>query len=414
MASLTQSPRVFNVLFDERVGGPQLRVLQIARRLKSFETIVIIPKGDPKYAALLKQSQIPYREIDLVRLRYSRNPLVHGKFLAKFWPNVAALRRLIREHQVKIVHTNGLRHLQAAIAARLEGVKLIWHLNDVVTPPLLRLTLLPFVRSWANHIAVAARAVERTCFADAVEQNGQPSVLYAPVDTGRFNPGVNGSPVRFEFGIGDCSPVVGMVANVCPGKGFEYLLEATTLIKRRYPTTKFLFVGGMLQNRRAYWDSLRRRIEELGLARDVILTGQRDDVPQIMRALTVFVQASESEACPMAVLEASASGLPVVATNVGGTPELVEDGTTGILIEPRNPAEIAKAVLRLLECPETAHQMGQAGTERMRRHFSLDACVEAHARMYGAVLNRAENAALTDRAREPVATENIEDVYSRN
>src|SRR5215472_16621531 len=119
MASLSKPTRVVNILFDERVGGPQLRVLQVAQRLKIFETIVVIPKGDAAFASLLKQAQIPFHEIDLVRLRYTRSPIIHAKFLARFWPNVAALRRLIREHHVEIVHTNGLMNIQAAIAARL-------------------------------------------------------------------------------------------------------------------------------------------------------------------------------------------------------------------------------------------------------------------------------------------------------
>jgi glycosyltransferase involved in cell wall biosynthesis len=107
-----------------------------------------------------------------------------------------------------------------------------------------------------------------------------------------------------------------------------------------------------------------------------------------MRAMTVYVHPSESEACPMAVLEASASGLPVVATDVGGTRELVAHGVTGLLIEPRHPYQIAEAVIRLLDRPDAARSMGMAGAERMRRLFSLDACVAAHARLYTEVLGK--------------------------
>jgi glycosyltransferase involved in cell wall biosynthesis len=183
-----------------------------------------------------------------------------------------------------------------------------------------------------------------------------------------------------------------MVANVGPGKGFEYLLEATALIKQRYPAAKFLFVGGMLQNRRAYWNSLLHRTEELGLAKDVFFTGWRADVPQLLRSMSIYVHPSESESCGMAILEASATGLPVVATDVGGPRELVLEGVTGLLIEPRNPAQIADAVIRLLELQELARNMGNAGVERMRRFFSLDVCMAEHARMYTSVSNGAARA----------------------
>jgi glycosyltransferase involved in cell wall biosynthesis len=389
---------VLNVLYDERVGGPQRRVLQVAPQLRKrgLETVVVMPKGDPAFGSLLKQAQIPFHEIDLVRLRHTLNPLVHAGFLARFWPNVMALRRLIREHHIEAVHTNGLMNIQAAVAAHLESVPLVWGLNDVGTLKLLRLAIVPLVRSWAERIAIAADAVGQYYFPNPLALGERLHLLYAPVDIRRFGPHVDGSLVRGEFGIGDSSPVVGMVANIGPGKGIEYFLEAAATIKRRYPEAVFLLVGAKLDNRRRYWSALMRQTVRLGLGRDVIFTGWRNDVPQLLRSMTVYVHPSEAEACPMAVLEACASGLPVVATDVGGTRELVRDGVTGILIEPREPAEMADAVIRLLASREAARRMGLAGAEHMSKFFSLDACVEAHVRMYAGVLERADEVAVAE------------------
>ena len=386
--------RVLNALYEERFGGPQSHVLQVAPglRRRGVETIVVIPRGDPTFASLLREARVPFHELDLVRLRDTWNPAVHARFLARFWPNVAALRRLIREHHVEIVHTNGLMNLQAAIAARLEGARLIWYLHDTYSPKLVRLMFLPLVQSWADRIAIAAQAVGRYYFPDPFAVEGRLHLIYAPVDTGRFNPAVDGSAVRAELGIGgDCpvvGPVVGTVANLSPGKGVEFLLEAAPYIRHRFPETKFMVAGRPLENRRTYWRFLQRRTEELGLTKDVVFAGCREDMPQVMGAMTVYVQPSESEACPMAVLEASASGLPVVATDVGGTRELVTHGVTGLLIEPRQPHQIAEAVIRLLDRPDAARSIGMAGAERIRRLFSLDACVAAHARLYSEVLGK--------------------------
>jgi len=406
--------RILNVLYDERIGGPQLRVLQVARQLRNrgLETVVVMPKGDPAFGLLLKQAQIPFHEIDLVRLRDTRNPVVHARFLAGFWPNVMALRRLIRAHHIEVVHTNGLMNIQA-VAARLEKVKLVWDLNDVETPKLLRLSILPMVRSWAQRIAIAAEAVGQYYFPNRSALGVRLHLLYAPVNTQRFSPHVYGSSVRAEFGITDSCPVVGMVANVGPGKGFEYLLEAAVMIKRRYPEAVFLIVGAKLDNRRRYWSALMQQTAKLGLDRNVIFTGRREDVPQLLRAMTVYVHPSEAEACPMAVLEASASGLPVVATDVGGTRELVRNGVTGLLIEPREPSEIANAVIRLLASPEVARRMGMAGAERMSKFFSLDACVEGHVRMYATVLGRAGQVHAAESTLVP-ATGAIGQGYSRD
>jgi glycosyltransferase involved in cell wall biosynthesis len=388
--------RILNVLFEERVGGPQLRVLQVARGLRElgYETFVALPKGEPHFARLLANQGVSHRELELVRLRRSLDPRLHLRFAARFWPNVAELRRLIREQQIEVVHTNGLMNLQAAIAARCEGVPLVWHLNDIFTPRLLRKLLVPLVRRWADCIAVCARAVGECCFDDVQEVRDRLQLMYAPVDVGKFHPQADGSAGREEFGIAADSPVIGLVANVCPGKGHEYFLDAAYQIQRRYAHAKFLVVGARLENRRKFWNALQQQTARLQLERDVVFTGRRSGVPQLLRAMTVCVQASESEACPMAVLEASACGVPVVATNVGGTAEIVEDGETGILIEPRNSRQIAEAVLHLLASPELARRMGRAGAARMRRQFSLETCVEAHARMYDAVLRRARCAEL--------------------
>jgi glycosyltransferase involved in cell wall biosynthesis len=387
--------RVLNVLYDERVGGPQSRVLQVARGLqkRGIETIVVMPRGKPGFNSLLQRAQIKFCELDLVRLRQTGNPAVHLRFLARYWPNVVALRRLIREQNANIVHTNGLMHTQAAIAARLEGVGLVWHLNDCDTWRPFHLAFLPLVQTLADRVAIAARAVGEYYFPDPTRVDGRLHLLYAPVDTAKYNPQVDGSAVRAELGISPRCPVIGTVANFGPAKGFEHIVEAAPRLKQRFPDIKFLFVGEMLKTRTSYWSCVMRRTRELGLSENILFAGWRQDIPQVMRALTIYVQPSDAEACSMAVLEASASGLPVVATKVGGTPEVVDEGNTGLLVPAKCPSAIADAVTHLLDHPELAQKMGMAAVERMHRVFSLDACVTEHIRAYRAALGHDNRAA---------------------
>jgi glycosyltransferase involved in cell wall biosynthesis len=265
---------------------------------------------------------------------------------------------------------------------------LVWHLNDVNTPKPLRLVFLPLVRRWADRIPIASLAVGRFCFPDPHEANGRLHLLYAPVDTERFAPDVDGSTVRAELGIEPSCAVVGTVGNASPGRGWEFLLEAAPLIKDRCPAVKFLFVGELLENRRAYWSGLMRRAKDLKVSEDVLFAGQRQDVPQVMHALQAYVHPSEYEACPMSLLEACASALPVVATAVGGIPEIVEDGVSGFLVPPRSPLEIARAVLALLGSRDLADRMGKAAFQHVRGRFSLERCVHEHSQLYNAALQR--------------------------
>jgi len=386
---MSNAMRVMNVVADERFGGPQSRILQVASRLKAknVETIVVTRRGDRTFAMRLAEAGVPCVEIDLVRPRASLDPRLHLQFFRLFSKNVREMRKIIRERAIHVVHTNGLIGVQAAIAARLEGAPLVWHLNDVTFPRPLRMLLLPLVRRWATVIAVSAHRVGEFylgAWDAAPDLASRVHVLHAPVDIHRFVPGIDGSGVRRELKIALDCPVIGAVGNLSPGKGFEFLLRAMPEILRSFPETRCLIAGAPLANRQAYRDQLERAVESLGLQGRVFFLGRRDDMPQVIAALNVYVHPSEFEACPMAVLEASASGRAVVATNAGGTVELVENGSTGILVAPRHAGQIAQAVIRLLADPATAKRMGEAGREWVQERFSLESCWRRHLSIYEA------------------------------
>ncbi len=381
---------VLNVLNDERFGGPQSRVLLVAARLRDrgIQTIVVIPPGDPVFASLLERAGVRYEEVDLGRPRQIGLVRENLRFVARFWSDVGALRHLVQRHKAHLVHVNKLLNLQAAIAARLEGTGLVWHLNEARMPRIVHTVCLPICRAWADRIAVSSKAAAAYYFADGKPADERLHLLYPPVDSERFYPGIDGAPVRKELGIGENSPIIGMVGNVHPGKGIDLLLEAAPRIRAAFPATKILIVGDLLENRRRYWLTLMKRVRALGLADDFLFLGRRYDVPQVLSAFSVYVHASRTEAASMAVLEASASGLPVVATDVGGAGELVENGVTGVLVAPESPELIAAATIRLLAAPDLARQMGRAGTIRVRDLFSLEACVSEHVRLYRTALDQ--------------------------
>ena len=383
--------RVLNVLYDERLGGPQYRVIQVAKGLSGlgWETVVVVPRGGEALTHHLTSHRVRYEELSLVRPRDTVNPIVHSRYLASFGTNVRRLRSIIRRHSIQLVHTNGLMHLQAAIAAKMEGVRLVWHVNDFVTPGFVRPVLLAMIRRWADRIVVASQAVADYYFADSPEVYGRLRVLHAPVDTEVFKPGGADEKAVFkEFGVAEGGILIGTVGHLTPIKGTRTLIEAVPAIVRRFPKLKVLVIGEKLENRMAYCSGLIRLTEDLGISDTVIFTGRRTDVPRLLKAMTVYVHPSYTEACPMAVLEASASGLPVVATDVGGTRELVAAGVSGLLISPSDPEDLSEAVLRLLESPATLRQMGERGAQLAHEKFSLERCVQRHRSLYEELIPR--------------------------
>lgn len=377
--------RVLSVIPDERLGGPQYRVLQVARNLRDsgFTTIVAIPEGDKEFAVLLDEADILCCQLrSFKRLPSSLAPLAIIKWLLWFIPGVIALIRLIRKWDVKIVHANGSMSLQAPLAARLSKCRLVWHLNDTLTPRVCRMILYPFLRLLPHKIAVASDAVAQYYLGSgAIARKAE--LLYPPIDTAKFRPdGTGSSETRRELAIAEDEKVVGIVGNINLEKGHEYFLMAAKTISERFSRVKFLLVGKRLETQERQWEKVISLIRFLGLDDDVIMAGHRTDIPEIMNLLDVFVLASTSEAAPIVVLEAMACARPVVATRVGGVPEMVIDGKTGIIVPAKDADAISAAVVRLLSNREEAVKMGLEARKRAVEYFDIASCTRLHQQIY--------------------------------
>lgn len=180
-----------------------------------------------------------------------------------------------------------------------------------------------------------------------------------------------------EFWLPHNAPVVGNVAALVPHKGQKHLVESAALVVRDVPDARFVIAGeGELR------EGLERQIKERRLEKHVFLAGFRPDVLALHKAFDVFVMSSVTEGLGTSLLDAMAAGKPVVATRVGGIPEVVADGETGLLVEPRDHKGMADAIVRLLNDPELRGRMGAAGLERARRRFSAERMVQDTLRVY--------------------------------
>lgn len=166
----------------------------------------------------------------------------------------------------------------------------------------------------------------------------------------------------------DCAParVVGAAGRLSPEKGFEQFIEAASLVLRSQPDVGFVVFGdGPLRA------DLQQHITRKGLDRQFILAGFRTDVARFLPHLDVAVLSSHTEGLPVVVLEAMAAGVPVVATMVGGTPEVIEEAKSGYLVPPGNPTALADRMVAVLQAGEAAKQMGEAGRQRVHQEFSF-------------------------------------------
>ena len=272
-----------------------------------------------------------------------------------------------RKNDADILHAHrGKDHWLAAGALVLGG-------NGV---PLIRTRHV--VTAIHNHCAnrwLARRTIRLICVSEAVAASVAESGLYsaprvatitAGVDLERFAPGSNGVVLRAELGVPPDAPIVAAVARLHPVKGHRYVIEAARRLVDAVPSAQILFVGEGSER-----DEMERIVAEAGLDDNVHFLGWRDDVPELLRGADLGVLASiGSEGSSRAVMEYMACGLPVIATKVGAVPELVADGESGILVEPRDPEALGDAMARMLSDIPAAREMGRRARETMENSFS--------------------------------------------
>ncbi|TAL12089.1 MAG: glycosyltransferase family 1 protein [Nitrospirae bacterium] len=193
---------------------------------------------------------------------------------------------------------------------------------------------------------------------------------------------------RKELGLPEKGPVIGTVGRLVPIKGHEWLLRAAPRVLAEFPHATVVLIGdGPLMG------ALRQLAEELGVGRRVLFLGERQDVPECLAACDLFAFPSLNEGMGRALIEAMAAGLPVVATDVGGIPDIVVDGESGALVPPKDPAALADAILALLRDPERRRACGEAAKRRVDDRFDVTAMVRAIERLYDDVWD-AKHAAL--------------------
>ena len=377
--------KVLYCIMDNRCGGPHRLAHDVALRLREhdIETLFLLGyKGGETW----QPDGFPLFMCKHIQCLRRRSPLLNLiKFIALLPYTLVRLRRIIKSNDIDIVHVDGVTNFVPALAARLAGRPVIWLYNDYLPRPL-QPVLLPLMTRLASKVLV-----QGDCLRKLTQSNPRlrekTMVLPSGVDTAKFTP--EGSSLesrrrlRQELGLpADCT-LIGTVHNVNRLKGFTYFIEAAARIKSRVPSAKFAIVGRKLDTDSGYWDQLQRLTEQLGLKQDITFTGFREDVPAILSALDVFVLASLEESCPVALLEAMAMKLPVVATDVGAVSEMVSDGRTGFVVPPRDPQAIADAVMKYLSMPgDQVRRMVEAARQSIEAEFAIDKIAWQQKRLY--------------------------------
>jgi L-malate glycosyltransferase len=294
-----------------------------------------------------------------------------------------AVRRLATTHGADLVHANSIRAgLAAVLAASAGGPPAIVHVHDCLPPG--RLSSMALSEIGKRAAVVIPNSHHTKADFARVHSAGAMRVVHGPVDLERFDPAeVDPSDARARLGLAPSTFVLAVVAQITPWKGQDDAIRILELLEPSQPDVRLLLVGSpkfvsgaTRYDNRAYARALERLTESLRLGDDVMFLGEREDIPEILRAVDLLLVPSWEEPFGLAIVEAMAMQVPVVATHVGGPTEIVRDGEDGLLLPPRAPETWAAAIEDLIRRPELRTNMGRKARERVAERFS----VEAHVR----------------------------------
>ena len=303
----------------------------------------------------------------------------------RFYKAASVVARKIRQAGVDIVHfADEKAAYHNSLAALLAHARIVCHLR--VSYPNLslrqKLCLLPV------HSFIFVSKEAKQSFAISIPEN-KARVIYDAVKIPDTDT-TESTEVRRELGIPDACTVVGMVARVSPQKDYSTLASAAVDVLRKHPNTLFLVVGdnSLVDLNRQHYGIVRQALGELGILDKFIFTGHRNDVSRLISAMDICVLSTHREGFPLSILETMAMGKPVIATAVGGIPEVVNPGVTGYLHQHGNDSELSDAIVRLIECPQEASRIGLTARDHIRKNYSREKFADEISTMYSEISRR--------------------------
>ncbi len=367
--------KILHVVCTLDLGGTETQMVQVVGKLDRIGydvTVVCLHKGGPLRETLA--------EAGIKVVDYTKPP---GSLISlKGIVQILSFARFIRREEFDVVHANDLwANLIAVPAGRLAGVPMVissqrdlahlwWY-----TP--FRKKVIQKIHKWAHCVIANSVAVRQMLQEEFHIPEEHVRVIHNGVDLTRFD-GARDSRQKLFPDFDPQWKLIVTVANMHSAvKGHYELIEAARIVRDSIPEARFLLVGDGEERLK-----LEEAVRSAGMQDRIVFLNSRSDVSEVLSCCDLFVLPSRAEGLPNALLEALAAGLPVIATAVGGVPDIIEDGVNGVLIPPQNPAALADALLRVLKNPRLSEKLGRGGRDRVRTNFSFDHTISELRRIY--------------------------------
>lgn len=360
--------KVLHVLTDTNVGGA-------GRYL--FNLIAGWPSEDCDFVVACPGGGELERELKDKRIKYYT--LSGGESSIKF-KHVVELFQIIKREHIDIVHTHA--SLSGRIAGRLAGCRVILTRHGISTGNkgfIKRLLSYAIARMFTDKIIAISRAVK----IDLIE-TGVPAdmikIIHNGIDLSKIHG--TGHSLREELGVSNDIPLIGIVARIVWEKGYEYAIKAMPPVLKQYPSALLVVVGdGPLKLK------MQELAKKLSIDKNIVFLGYRRDVEKLVSDFDVFVLPSVSEGLGLSLLEAMALGKPVIATEVGGIPEVIKNESNGLLVNPRDEGALALGILRILSSKDFSRSLAESAKKTVYEKFSAQSMAFHTAELYKDILH---------------------------
>jgi glycosyltransferase involved in cell wall biosynthesis len=365
------------------LGGPPILVLDILQHLDKERFESSIATGitiDSKYDMIGFARDKNIRVFAMPSLVREIHPLKDIKALIK-------LAIFLKKEKFDIVHCHTSKGgFIGRLAAKLAGAKIIIYSphGDIFEGYFCKLVtdffilLEKFAARFTDKIINLTKIEIERFLEHGIGTRHQLKQIYNGINIKYYERAMTSNlKKRDEFGLGKDDFVCATVGRLVPVKGHTYLIKAIQKVVKVIPEAKFLFVGdGEIKSK------LSEEIKSLDLQENIFMLGSRNDIATILSCINVFLLPSLNEGFGMVLIEAMAARKPVIATNVGGIPEVIKDGETGILVPPKDPEAFSSAIIKLYNNPELSRRMGLAGYNRAKRLFDITMTVHGFESLY--------------------------------
>ena len=384
LAETSRPLRIANIIEEGRWGGPQKRITLVSAALKAHavETVVLLPKKESEhFQQELDKEGVAWKTLSLHRLGRGWKTLVI--YALTFFFDVFTIWRLLRRGSYDAIHVSGgAWQLKGAIAGRLSGTPVIWHLNDTQMPTVL-VMLFNIMGRLADGFFVAANRVRRYYIDGTALAKTPVHLIPAPVVTANYSPEVAaGDDQIANFP----APRIVTIANVNPIKGLKTLIDAAALLKKGLVDFSVVVVGAQYSSQRVHFKQLQTMIKAASLDNNIHFVGARKNVASVLKSADTFVCASFAEASPMAVWEAMSMGCAIVSTDVGDVSEYIKSGENGFVVPVGDAQAMADAITRLAADAVLRKEFGLRAREVACRALDISVIAEKTACAYRAII----------------------------